>query len=63
MVFYRKAIKPERRHELIGSFRTSPLRLDRPTWGAKLPFTDLGADAALGVDGIVLPRVRHGGLL
>ncbi|GEC41999.1 hypothetical protein EME01_60710 [Sinorhizobium meliloti] len=31
--------------------------------GAVLPFTDLSVDAALGVDGIVLPRALHGLLL
>ncbi|RVG58748.1 hypothetical protein CN212_34820 [Sinorhizobium meliloti] len=30
---------------------------------AMLPFTDLSVDVALGVDGIVLPQARHGGLV
>ncbi|RVK12996.1 hypothetical protein CN164_11295 [Sinorhizobium meliloti] len=43
-----------------GQPQDSPLR---PTKGAMLPFTDLSVDVALGVDGIVLPQARHGGLL
>ncbi|THK34326.1 hypothetical protein EHS39_30760 [Ensifer sp. MPMI2T] len=58
---------PHRRRDAacktMSAFRQARAGLYDRHGGAMLPFTDLSVDVALGVDGIVLPRVRHGGLL